>query len=202
MPSSYSASLRFEKQFTGENVNTWGDRLNTLFERADFSIAGLQAIALTGDHALTTSNTLDDEARAAILKFTGGAGTFTITAPAVSKIYKVWNATAGILVMTTGAGATVSIDPGDIVEIFCDGIGVKTIGYGGSALKDYIASVVVGGGSALPSVVGQANKFLTNNGTIPNWSTFAVANLSDYVSDQAAKKTVATNLAAALAVAL
>ncbi len=64
MPSSYSASLRFELQFTGENINTWGTKLNTVFSHVDFTVAGLFTKALTADYALSTANAADDEARA------------------------------------------------------------------------------------------------------------------------------------------
>ena len=114
-------SLRIELQFTGENVNVWGERLNTGLQRVEYAIAGLRSIALTGDYALTTSNTADDDARYAILKFTGGAGPYTVTIPSVSKIYKVWNASSATITFATGAGSTVQVAPTDIVEVFCDG---------------------------------------------------------------------------------
>jgi hypothetical protein len=71
MPSSWSASLRFELQFTGENINLWGDKLNAVLSHADYAVAGWLTKALTGDYTLTTANAGDDEARAAMLKFTG-----------------------------------------------------------------------------------------------------------------------------------
>ncbi|HEY3697051.1 hypothetical protein [Phenylobacterium sp.] len=202
MPSSYTTSLRLEKQFTGENVNVWGDRLNTAIERTEQAIAGLRPIALTGDYTLTTSNTVTDDARYAMLKFTGGSGAFSVRLPSVTKAYKVWNATTGLIVFTTGAGATVQVDTTDIVEIFCDGSNVKTLGYGGASLKAYIASVVVGGGATVPSLVGAAGKWLTNNGSITSWAYPSTSDISNYASDQAAKTATATALAIAFAVAL
>lgn len=202
MPSSYSSRLRLEKQFTGENVNVWGDRLNTVVDRLDLSIAGMTTIALTGDYTLTTSNTADDDARYHILKFTGSAGTYNITIPSVGKTYRIWNASSGTVVFTTGSGTTVSVSTTDIVDIFCDGTNVKTLGYGGSSLKDYIASVVVGGGASLPSLSGNSGKWLTNNGTIASWAYPTVADISDYSTDQASRRTTATALAIAFAVAL
>lgn len=209
MPSSYSASLRFEKQFTGENVNTWGDRLNTLFERADFSIAGLSTIALTGNYSLTSSNTADDEARSAMLKFTGSTLS-TVTIPSVSKLYLVWNACTVVVTLTTGSGTTVALDPGDMTWVYCDGTNVKTLGFGvsgaTSALKDYIALTVAGGSSVLPSVTGHSGKLLTNNGTASSWVQPTVSYLSDYSSDQttrhAATLLSAKNLAIAFATAI
>lgn len=202
MPSSYTASLRFEKQFTGENVNVWGDKLNTLFDRADTAIAGLTTIALDGDYALSVSNAAADEARSAMLKFTGGVGPFVVTLPAVSKSYRVWNATSGAITLTIGAGATVQVDALDVVDVFIDGAGVRTPGFGGLSLKDHIASVVVGGGATLPSVVGQSGKWLTNNGAASTWVNPTVGIISDYAADQAAKTAAATARAIAFAIAL
>jgi microcystin-dependent protein len=153
MPSSYTASLRFELQAQGENPNTWGQpKLNNLFTRLDFAIAGMFTKALTGDYTLTSSNSADDEARAAMLKFTGaGAGPFTITIPSVPKEYKVWNAcTSASVVITTGAGATVTIQPTEIAEIICDGSNVKATGYDGRTEKQYLDQRVVEFG-AIPS---------------------------------------------------
>jgi hypothetical protein len=202
MPSSYTTSLRVELQFTGENVNVWGDRLNTGLQRIEQAIAGMRTVALSGDYALTTSNTTDDDARHAILKFTGGAGPYTVTLPSVSKVYKIWNASDATLTLTTGAGAAVQVGPTDIVEVFCDATNVKTPGYGGSSLKDYIASVVVGGGASLPSLVGSTGKWLTNNGAITQWALPTVTDISNYASDQAVKTAGATALAIAFAVTL
>jgi hypothetical protein len=71
MPSSWSASLRFELQFTGENINLWGDKLNAVLQHADYAIAGWLNKTITGDYPLTTANAGDDEARAAMIKFSG-----------------------------------------------------------------------------------------------------------------------------------
>ena len=71
MPSSWSPSLRLELQFTGENINLWGDKLNTVLQHADYAVAGWLTKPITGDYVLTTANAGDDEARAAHVKFTG-----------------------------------------------------------------------------------------------------------------------------------
>ena len=202
MPSSYTNSLRIELQFTGENVNVWGERLNTGLQRFEYAIAGLRTIALAGDYALTTSNTGDDDARYAILKFTGGAGPYTVTLPSVSKVYKVWNASAATITFTTGAGATVQVGPSDVVEVFCDGTSVKTLGFNGSTLKAYIDSVVVGGPQSLPSLVGNAGKWLTNNGITPGWALPTTSDISDFVSNQTVQSNTLQAFAVAMATAL
>jgi hypothetical protein len=104
MPSSFTQRLRLELQAAGENLNTWGaPKLNNVISRLDFAVAGWTTIALTGNYTLSASNG-DDEARSAMLKFTG-AGAYTVTIPSVSKGYDVWNATIGDLTITTGAGS-------------------------------------------------------------------------------------------------
>jgi len=180
MPSSWSASLRLELQFTGENINTWGDRLNAVFGHVDYGVAGFLTKALTSSpSALTTANALDDEARAAMIKFTG-AGAFTVTIPPVSKAYLVWNACTGAVTVTTGAGATVSVDPGDIVQVFCDGSNVKTPGYGGSSIKDYVAATAWSYNAGnLPAQAGNAGKFVTTDGVGASWRALSSSDLAD-----------------------
>lgn len=179
MPSSYTASLRFELQGVGENLNTWGLRLNSALSRIDKAIAGLTTIALTGDYALTSSNG-DDEARSALLKFTG-AGPWTVTIPSVSKNYLIWNACAATVTITTGAGSTVAIEAGSKVVVFCDGSGVGTLGFGGYDLKTYIDSAVLAATGSLPAVTGNAGKFLYCDGVTWAPRTAVAADISDFV---------------------
>lgn len=180
MPSSWSASLRLELQFTGENINTWGDRLNAVFSHVDYGVAGFLTKALTtSPYALTTANAGDDEARAAMIKFIG-AGAFTVTVPPVSKAYLIWNACTGAVTLTTGAGAAVSVDPGDIVQVFCDGSNVKTPGYGGSSIKDYVAATAWSYNAGnLPAQSGNAGKFVTTDGSNASWRALTSSDLAD-----------------------
>ena len=183
MPSSWSASLRFELQFTGENINLWGDRLNAVVSHADYAIAGFLTKALTtSPYALSTANAGDDEARAAMLKFTG-AGAFTVTIPSVSKAYLVWNACSGILTLTTGSGATVGVDPGDILSVFCDGANVKTLSYGGVSIKDYVAAIAWSYNAGnLPAQAGNAGKFVKTDGTNAGWSAIATTDVGGFAA--------------------
>lgn len=164
MPSSYSTSLRFELQFTGENINTWGDRLNATFGRVDDSIAGFVAITLTGDYTLTAanSNTTADEARRAHLKFNGTlAANSVITVPSVSKSYWIWNNTdKNLTISTAGGTVTALIEAGDVLSVWCDGTNVKSTTYAGLNLKDYIASIALGATGSLPATTGNNGKFL------------------------------------------
>jgi len=179
MPSSYTTSLRFELQFTGENVNLWGDKLNAALSRADDAIAGWLSKALTGDYTLSTANGAADEARKAMLKFTG-TGAFTVTVPAVAKRYDVWNACTGDLTVTNGS-ASVAVKPGEVVSVVTDGGGSIARVQGNdfdlptsnrqAATKKYVddTAFAIASGS-LPGQTGNAGKFLTTDGSIPEWS--------------------------------
>lgn len=179
MPSSATSSLRIQKIGIGEQLNLWGESLNTDFDLIDKAIAGLSTIALTGNHTLTSTNYAADEARSAMLKFTG-AGPFTVTIPSVSKTYLIWNACSAALTITTGAGSTVSIDAGAKVVVFCDGSGVGQLGYSGYGLKDYIDSAVLAATGSLPAVTGNAGKYLFCDGTVWAPRTPVAADISDF----------------------
>ena len=197
MPSSWSPSLRFELQFTGENINLWGEKLNAVLSHVDYAVAGWLIKPLSGAGAtLTTANAGDDEARAAAIKFTGAAGPFTVTLPAVSKTYLVWNACAGAVTLTTGSGATVVVDPGDIVWAASDGAVVKTPGYGGSSIKEWVTNLAwTYNAGALPAQSGNAGKVVRTDGTTASWQALSTSDLNDYAS-------AVKGLALAFAVAL
>ena len=190
MPSSYTTSLRFELQFTGENLNLWGDKLNAALSRADDAIAGWLTKPLTGDYALTTANGGPDEARRAMLKFTG-TGSFTVTVPAVAKRYDVWNACTGDLTLTNGS-ASVVVKPGEVVAVVTDGGAamkrVQSTDFGGAritgvgapasngdaATKKYVDDTAfAAAGGNLPGQAGNAGKFVTTDGSSASWG-FAV----------------------------
>lgn len=183
MPSSWSASLRFELQFTGENINLWGDKLNTDLQHVDYSIAGWLTKAITGDYTLTTANAADDEARAAMVKFTAALSVnATITLPSVSKAYFVYNAANKALIFTTGAGSTVTVDAGDKQFIECDGANVHTPGFGGLDLKAFIGASVLAATGTLPSLTGNAGKFIKTDGVNAFWQQPSTTDLSDYAA--------------------
>jgi hypothetical protein len=184
MPSSYSTSLRFELQYTGENVNTWGARLDNTLARVDDAIAGYVAIALTGDYSLQSSNdnTSADEARRAFLKFTGTlAANATVTLPSVSKHYWIWNATNKVLTISLGAGNTVTIDAGDKAGVWSDGTNINHDAYfGGYGLKDYIAASVLAATGSLPSVTGNAGKVVYTDGATAYWKQIQSTDIGDF----------------------
>jgi hypothetical protein len=181
MPSSWSVSLRFELQFTGENVNLWGEKLNTALQRVDTAIAGWTTVALTGNYSLTTANAAADEARSAMLKFTG-TGPYTVTIPSVSKQYVMWNACNGSVVITTGAGATITLESGDKGLVFTDGSEVYQPAINGTALKAYIDAAILATTGSLPATTGNNGKALLCVSGAWTPTTLTVAYVSDYAT--------------------
>lgn len=216
MPSSYTSSLRLELQAAGENLNTWGaPKLNNVITRLDFSISGWTTIALTGNYTLTASNTSDDEARSAMLKFTG-TGAFVVTVPSVSKSYVVYNACTSALTLTTGAGSTASVAAGEMVLVGCDGASVykvKVTDFGNSkitslgsptadtdaATKKYVDDTAFAAiSSGLPGQTGNSGKYLGTDGATASWSYVPQASVTGLTTALAAlSSTDAANLATA-----
>lgn len=203
MPSSWSASLRIELPATGELINSWGDHLDVNFQHFDFAIAGIVTKALTGNYTLTTANAGDDEARGAIQKFTG-AGPFTVTIPSVSKTYDVWNACTAALTLTTGAGTTAMVQPGEVVRVICDASNVKRVvatDFGNqriinvldpvnpqeAATKAYAdALAFTANAGILPGQAGAGGWALFSNGSNALWRPITSADLTDTAARDAA----------------
>jgi len=112
MASTYTTRLRLEKQGTGENANTWGDKTNDTFDLLDESIYGYAAKSVAGSSnvTLTNSNATSDESRQSVLEFTGTlTGNINVLLPTVESRYIVYNNTAGsytLTVATTGNTGT------------------------------------------------------------------------------------------------
>ena len=124
MASTYSTSLRIQLIGTGEQSGVWGSTTNsnlgTIIEQA---ITGVQTISLSGTSlTLTSLNGVPDQARNAVLIFTGTpSGTFTVTTPAVPKLYTIFNNTTGGygIVITSGSGSTITIPNGSTYAVYC-----------------------------------------------------------------------------------
>jgi len=97
MSSSYTTRLRLEKQGAGENATTWGTILNTAaIDLVDAAVGAVTTIDLAGEGAYTVSSAegAPDEARSAVLYFTGSCSAdVVITVPAVQKVYIIDNET-------------------------------------------------------------------------------------------------------------
>lgn len=139
MASTYTASLRFTLQATGEGFNIWGNILNSgCFALIDTAIAGRYSTTSSAV-PLSTAQGATDQARSAILDVTGGSGT-TFTAPSVSKLYFVRNASSGDTVVTTaGATQTAVVKAGERIPVYCDGTNyyrMRLLDMGGDRLSN------------------------------------------------------------------
>lgn len=130
MPSSPTARNRLEKQAVGENVNTWGDKLNQRgLDLIDEAMDGVESIAVASTAVtLTSSNYASDQARNRALMLTGAlTGNTTVTVPGVEKVYLVDDQTTRggfTLTLKTSGGAGYALRPGP-QWVYCDATDVK-----------------------------------------------------------------------------
>ena len=134
MASTYTTRLRLEKQGTGENANTWGDKTNDTFDLLDEAIYGYAAKSVAGssDVTLSNSNATADESRQSVLEFTGTlTGNINVLLPTVESRYIVYNNTAGsytLTVATTGnTGTGVAITQSSHAICYSNGTFVKDV---------------------------------------------------------------------------
>ncbi|WP_300573595.1 hypothetical protein [Phenylobacterium sp.] len=185
MPSNYSASLRIELQAPGEGLNVWGTRLNNnALTPVEAAIAGWTTVALAADTTLTSANGSADQARSAMLNFTG-TGSFTVTTPAVPKIYLIRNALSGDLTITTGSGASAVVESGEINVLICDGTNWRPLGVAGESWKSYVdAQAFAALDGDLPGQTGNAGKVLSTDGSTAAWEQ--VSTRPDFIQAAAA----------------
>lgn len=181
MASNYSLRFRLNLQAPGENLNTWGTLLNAgVFQLLEDAIARRIAFALSGAKVLTSVNGADDEARCAFVDVTGGTGG-TITIPGAEKIYLVRNGATGDVIVTTGAGLSATVTPGEVNLVVCDASNVRPLGPNAQSVKAYVDGVAWSYNAGnLPAQPGNAGKFLKTDGATPAWSAPASTDLSDY----------------------
>lgn len=217
MPSSFSIRFRLNFQAPGDNLNTWGTILNAgVFQLLEDALAKRVDFSLSGPKTLTTVNGAADEARCAFLDVTGGTGG-AITIPPVEKLYVVRNGASGDVTVTSGAGLSVAIKPGNVAWVVCDAANVRKVqdtDLGGARLtgvgapltasdavpKSYADALAFNEVDLPGQGPGTAGNALFSDGTVAGWRSVLVSDLSDYVADQAARR--ASTLAAASALSI
>lgn len=209
MTSTATTRNRTEQQGTGDNLNTWGARLNaSVFALIDEALDGVTSITVSGTVTLSSANFTVDEARRRVLNVTGGTGG-AVNIPNVEKVYMVRNAASGaVTIGVTGAvGASrASVPAGSGAIVFCDGVitrvivDAETILASARAYTDAQAWAVSSGN--LPGQTGNAGRALFTNGTTPSWLTIQTTDIGDYASDQTTRQTAASAFAVAMAAAL
>jgi len=134
MSSSYTTILRLEKQGSGENASTWGEKLNdSVIDLVDSAVGAVTSIDLSGVGTAFTVSAADgvsDQARSAVLYFHGSVSTaVSITVPAVQKTYIFDNQTSGgfDLKLKPAGGTEGTIPNGQTTLIYTDGTNVKNL---------------------------------------------------------------------------
>lgn len=134
MASTYSTSLKLTLIGDGEQAGTWGSTTNNNLNLVEQALTGVDGIDLTGitTYTLTNFNGTTNEARNAVLLFTGTpASTVTITAPLQNKFYIIKNGTGQTVTMSASGGAiSVSIPTGVTAQVYCDATNESGTGTG------------------------------------------------------------------------
>jgi hypothetical protein len=150
MTTAYTPQFRFIQPSIGtaDTKNTWGTLLNTDMSLVEQAIAGVVTVSVNGlsSLTLTASNGASDQSRPYAIIFTGtpsgSPASCTVTIPSVIKFGLVQNQAIGTVVLTTGAGNTLSLlGPNNgYAPYACDGTNVFVPGAGsqssGVALYD------------------------------------------------------------------
>lgn len=196
MTSTPTTRNRLAKQAAGDSTNAWGDVLNAqVFDLMDTALDGVFQVSVASNVTLTTANYVDDQARRRVIEILSTSTTSaTLTLPALEKWYLVWNASSyDQVIATSGGGASVTVRAGEMVPIACDATNVARLTLlsmenkrlqnlaTGTSANDAVnfsqmnaainaASYSVGAfGVAITA--GNAGQLLSNNGSIPVWTS-------------------------------
>ena len=139
MPSTYTTNLRLTKQADGENPNSWGQILNEqVISLVDEAVAGYTTVAVgtTATVTLTNNQGSGDQARSAILEFTGTIGgshtNIDVLIPNTSKVYIVKNSVSytsadNTLVLKVAGNTGVTIPSGTVALYVTNGVTTQAV---------------------------------------------------------------------------
>ena len=147
MASTPSPLMRLELQTDGENLNTWGQKLNTLFQLVEQAIhSGAEiSIPVEANVTLTSTNYVANQERRAVLRFTGTGG-FTVTFSGKARKYLIVNDCAGAVTLSDG-GDTVSLEAGERDIAITDGTDFQLMGF--STLNTQLANYLLKAGGTM-----------------------------------------------------
>jgi hypothetical protein len=168
---NYTPLLGLALPTTGDLVGIWGTTVNTaLTSLLDTAIAGTTTLTSDADVTLTDTDGATNQARSAIINWTAsGTVTRNITAPAVSKVYIVFNntgSTQSIVIRGTGPTTGVTIPAGDQAMVAWNGSDFEKVGGGNPA------------GSNTQIQFNNAGNFGAAAGLTWNGTTMTATNLS------------------------
>jgi len=176
MSSTYTSRIKLELQADGENANTWGQRLNNnVIQLVDDAVAAYTTISIgSASYTLTNNDGATDEARSAILEFTGVVSTsINVIIPSQSKFYlvrdKTTRANDASYVLQTAGNAGISPAVSSRGVYFCDGTNIHTLNAAGLGLGTVASFDVTD-----TSIVGKADV----NGTMSGVTAITIDNTS------------------------
>lgn len=122
MPSSASTSVLAELQAAGENLNTWGVRLNTAIQMLEAASHGLTSHTLTANVTLTYTNYTLTNGTDYVQKIASASdGSYTLTMGGYERSYLIWNDSSyDQTIATSGGGDSVTVYAGEVVPVYCD----------------------------------------------------------------------------------
>ena len=172
--TTYSPSLRLWEGVPGDPAikDAWGTFLNTNDNLIDAAINASPAIDITGltNYTLTTANGAPDEARSAVLNFSGTLSTqCAVTLPNVPRLGWAVNNTDGgfAITLTTGAGTNAILPNDGVYRLYlADGANsviVVPLSQSAGALNG-TSLTVSGAASVQGNIAGGAN--ITAQGTM------------------------------------
>lgn len=140
MASTFTTRMRYEKQADGENSNTWGVKVNTVWDLIDEARGGFlsKSVAGASDVTLTANNSATDENRQAVIDFTGLlTGNINVIVQTAESWWLIQNSTTGSFTLTvkTSAGTGIVVTQGEWAILYSDGTDVKKV----LATDDFIA---------------------------------------------------------------
>ena len=186
MASTPSPLMRLELQADGENLNTWGQKLNTLFQLVEQSIhSGAEIdIPVNADVTLTSTNYVANQERRSVLRFTG-TGWFTVTFSNKARKYLVINDTPGTITLSDG-GTTVSLEAGERDIAITDGTDFEVMGF--STLNTTLTAYLLKTGGTLTGALSTNSNITMTGGAFTLAAAPTVdlhASTKKYVDDTA-----------------
>jgi hypothetical protein len=189
MASDTSSSiLRLNLMATGNDAGTWGNNTNQNLQIVlEQAIAGYVTVPIsTGTTTLTSnsSSTLD-QSRAAMLQLTGGVSGAYLLAPAVSKMYIIWNNTSYAVNFGITTGGTVTTIPAGVTQlVWTDGSSGYTINAATATTATNLSGTTQysvpyqssSGTTSYSGVFSAPNQlFYINGAGVPTWTSAATA---------------------------
>lgn len=158
MTSTYTSPLGVEKPGQGDYFNTWHTPANLGYDLLADAIAGVTALALTGDTTLAITDGADSTGRAHVLNITSSdQHDRVITVPAVSKTYVVRNASSYRVKIKPTAGTATDVLSGQFAHVLVTTTHCYRISTSGWGLHSTVATT--SGSSVTVDLTGLGEHF-------------------------------------------